>query len=293
VVRGGRHNVGTHNALIAFADGSYIELIAFLNPVAGHRWYTALEKGGGLVDFCMQTDNLAADADAMRRAGVVIGMPIPMTRERPDGYRLRWILSIPEPPNTARGARMAEHIEICRRLWSEEHVTFNGKYHSFHDVTIQPQPIQQPCPIWIAANPEPREAEKPLRRVVRLADGWMSTNAFPSRFSDNWHRLSSYLKQVGKDPATYPSVAYHNININSDRNAALEESKRFLDAYYGPVFEPARVEVWTAAGTPQRCVEDLLQLQRDRAKAITLRITSWDQKGQFDRLVNEVLPKLR
>jgi catechol 2,3-dioxygenase-like lactoylglutathione lyase family enzyme len=98
VVRGGRHNVGTHNALIAFEDGSYIELIAFLNPVAGHRWYTALEKGGGLVDFCMQTNNLAADADAMRRAGVAIGMPIPMTRERPDGYRLRWILSIPEPP---------------------------------------------------------------------------------------------------------------------------------------------------------------------------------------------------
>jgi hypothetical protein len=98
VVRGGRHNVGTHNALIAFADGSYIELIAFLNPVAGHRWYTALEKGGGLVDFCMQTDNLAADANSMRRAGVAIGMPIRMTRERPDGYRLRWILSIPEPP---------------------------------------------------------------------------------------------------------------------------------------------------------------------------------------------------
>jgi hypothetical protein len=98
VVRGGRHNLGTHNALIAFEDESYIELIAFLNPVAGHRWYTALEKGGGLVDFCMQTDNLAADADAMRRAGVALGTPMPMTRERPDGYRLRWILSIPEPP---------------------------------------------------------------------------------------------------------------------------------------------------------------------------------------------------
>jgi len=98
VVRGGRHNVGTHNALIAFADESYIELIAFLNPVAGHRWYTALEEGGGLVDFCVQTDDLAADTDAMRRAGVAIGMPMPMTRERPDGYRLRWALSIPEPP---------------------------------------------------------------------------------------------------------------------------------------------------------------------------------------------------
>jgi alkanesulfonate monooxygenase SsuD/methylene tetrahydromethanopterin reductase-like flavin-dependent oxidoreductase (luciferase family) len=194
--------------------------------------------------------------------------------------------------DAARGGRMAEHIEICRRLWSEDRVTFSGKYHSFNDVTLQPRPIQQPCPIWIAANPEPHQADKPLQRVVRLADGWMSTNSFPGRFSANWEKLSSYLKEAGKDPATYPTIAYHNVNINPDRDAALEETKRFLDAYYGPVFEPSRIEVWTAAGPPQRCVEDLLQLHRDGAKAIALRITSWDQKGQFDRLVNEVLPKL-
>jgi Glyoxalase-like domain len=69
-----------------------------MNPVIGHPWYTALEKGGGIVDFCMQTDNLADDAEAMRRAGVAIGMPTSMTRERPDGYRLSWVLAIPGPP---------------------------------------------------------------------------------------------------------------------------------------------------------------------------------------------------
>ena len=98
VVRGGRHNIGTHNALIAFADDSYLELIAFLNPVTGHPWYNALEKGGGIVDFCMQTDNLEADAEAMRQAGVAMGMPTAMTRDRPDGYRLSWVLTIPGPP---------------------------------------------------------------------------------------------------------------------------------------------------------------------------------------------------
>ena len=69
VMRGGRHNIGTHNALIAFADGSYIELIAFLNPVPGHPWYGALQSSGGLVDFCMQTDDLDSDVAALRAAG--------------------------------------------------------------------------------------------------------------------------------------------------------------------------------------------------------------------------------
>lgn len=96
VVRGGRHNIGTYNALIAFADGSYVELIAFLNPVGGHPWYAALQKGSGIVDFCMQTDDLTADAETMRRAGVGMGDATPMTRDRPDGYRLSWVLSIPQ-----------------------------------------------------------------------------------------------------------------------------------------------------------------------------------------------------
>jgi alkanesulfonate monooxygenase SsuD/methylene tetrahydromethanopterin reductase-like flavin-dependent oxidoreductase (luciferase family) len=118
----------------------------------------------------------------------------------------------------------------------------------------------------------------------------MSANAFPGLFAANWEKLAVYLKEAGKDPASFPTIAYHNININPDRDAALHESKRFLDEYYGPVFAPPMVEGWTAAGTPTQCAEDLRALARSGAKAITLRITSWDQAGQFQRLVHEVLP---
>jgi len=102
VVRGGRHNIGSHNALIALADGAYIELIAFLDSAGGHPWYAALEKGGGLVDFCMQTDDLEADAEAMRQAGVPMSPANPMTRDRPDGFRVSWVLSIPGAPFNGR-----------------------------------------------------------------------------------------------------------------------------------------------------------------------------------------------
>jgi catechol 2,3-dioxygenase-like lactoylglutathione lyase family enzyme len=98
VVRGGKHPIGTHNALIAFNDGSYFELIAFLKPKTGHLWQKALEKGIGIVDFCMSTDDLTADIDSMRRAGAKIGDPSPLTRDRPDGYHLSWVLAIPETP---------------------------------------------------------------------------------------------------------------------------------------------------------------------------------------------------
>jgi catechol 2,3-dioxygenase-like lactoylglutathione lyase family enzyme len=99
VVPGGRHPVGTHNALIAFADGSYIELIAFYEDNPRHKWWQPLQRGGGLVDFCMQTDDLMADTRAFRAAGVQIDDPSPLSRVRPDGYQLKWVLSIPREPH--------------------------------------------------------------------------------------------------------------------------------------------------------------------------------------------------
>lgn len=95
VVPGGRHPVGTYNALISLADGAYIELIAFYEDNPDHRWWSPLQKGGGLVDFCMQTDDLAGDTTGLRGAGVKIDDPRPLTRKRPDGYQLKWLLSIP------------------------------------------------------------------------------------------------------------------------------------------------------------------------------------------------------
>ena len=98
VVRGGKHPIGTENALVAFDDGSYLELITFLKQATGHPWQFAIEKGEGIIDFCMSTDDLAATVDLLRRAGAKINDPSPLTRDRPDGYHLSWVLAIPQPP---------------------------------------------------------------------------------------------------------------------------------------------------------------------------------------------------
>jgi len=95
VVRGGKHPIGTENALIALTDRAYLELLAFVVPDSPHPWFAALAKGGGLVDFCLQTDDLGAEIDRFRRAGVELSDPMRLTRERPDGYQLAWLLSIP------------------------------------------------------------------------------------------------------------------------------------------------------------------------------------------------------
>src|SRR5512132_1704044 len=94
VVPGGQHPVGSHNVLISFADGSYLELIAFYREAVDHRWWDPLQKGERLVDFCLQTDDLRGDTNKLQEAGVAINNPVPWSRKRPDGYELKWLLSL-------------------------------------------------------------------------------------------------------------------------------------------------------------------------------------------------------
>ena len=92
VVAGGRHPYGSYNALIGFADGSYIELLGFYEDSPAHPWWALLqERGGGLVDFCMATDDIRGDLAAFRAQGVDCGALIKGGRARPDGYEVRWI----------------------------------------------------------------------------------------------------------------------------------------------------------------------------------------------------------
>jgi catechol 2,3-dioxygenase-like lactoylglutathione lyase family enzyme len=92
VMRGGDHPGGTHNALIAFADGAYLELIAFKEPdqPSTHPWQSALAFGEGLVALAVGSSDLAADVAAIRARGLPVEEPSDGSRLRPDGVRLAW-----------------------------------------------------------------------------------------------------------------------------------------------------------------------------------------------------------
>ncbi len=91
VVPGGTHTDGaTHNALIAFADGCYIELIAFLREAPQHRWWRHTAHGAGLIDFALLPDDIEADMDAARTRGLDLSGPVDGGRLRGDGVQLHW-----------------------------------------------------------------------------------------------------------------------------------------------------------------------------------------------------------
>jgi len=200
-----------------------------------------------------------------------------------------------------RVGRLEEGIVVVRKLFHEKNVSHHGRFYAFDGVTLQPAPVQNPCPIWIASNPtgltwkggaSASEAvvERSLRRVARFADGWMTNKLSPSEFRQQWARITAMAREEGRDPARLGSALYHNININGERAKALEESKAFLDTYYTANFSAKFVEQWTVAGSPKQCVEELRAYFAAGVGHMALRLTSWDQQGQFKRFLAEVAP---
>jgi alkanesulfonate monooxygenase SsuD/methylene tetrahydromethanopterin reductase-like flavin-dependent oxidoreductase (luciferase family) len=192
-----------------------------------------------------------------------------------------------------RPARLVENIRLCRELWTGKPIDFSGRFHSYEGIEILPSPVQDPCPIWISANPAPgKYFERSMRRVAAHADGFQTCSMAPGALGAMTAELGTQLAEADRDLASFPVMAYHNINIGSDRIECLAESKRFLDAYYGPIFDESKVASWTAAGSAAECIKHLADLVEQGATSITLRCTSWDQSGQLKRLTEEVLPAL-
>ena len=69
---------------------------------------------------------------------------------------------------STRGARQGEQVEVLKRLWSEDLVSFEGRFHSLKQVNILPAPVQRPIPVWFGGS-----SDAVIKRAAKLGDGWM------------------------------------------------------------------------------------------------------------------------
>jgi alkanesulfonate monooxygenase SsuD/methylene tetrahydromethanopterin reductase-like flavin-dependent oxidoreductase (luciferase family) len=199
--------------------------------------------------------------------------------------------------------RLEEGITILRALFGGKGASHAGRFYQFQNVTLEPRPVQNPLPIWIASNPtgltwkggasaSEAAVERGLRRVARYADGWMTNKLSPAEFRDQFGRIQAMAREEGRDPAALGSALYHNINVTEDRAAGLAETKTFLDAYYTAKFSEKFVEQWTIAGNPKECAEQLRAYFAAGLGHMALRLGSWNQKAQLARFLGEVAPLL-
>jgi probable F420-dependent oxidoreductase len=117
-----------------------------------------------------------------------------------------------------RGARMDEAIQLMRTYWGEARVDFSGKAYRAVAMAMEPKPPQgRTLPIWVGGN-----SEAALRRVGRLADGWLASRVTDA---DDARRcidtIRRYAKEAGRDPG---AIGLQSMVAPPPRDA---EGKRF------------------------------------------------------------------
>jgi probable F420-dependent oxidoreductase len=92
-----------------------------------------------------------------------------------------------------RGKRQEEQIEVLRLLWTQELVTYQGRWHSIPDAGVNPLPVQRPIPLWFGGH-----ADAVLRRVARSGDGWMPGFRTAAAAQHHLETLARYLAEYGR-----------------------------------------------------------------------------------------------
>lgn len=94
---------------------------------------------------------------------------------------------------STRERRQEEQVDLLRRLWTQQLVTYEGDFHTIPDAGIKPLPVQRPIPIWFGGH-----ADVLLRRVARIGDGWLPNYRTPQDASAAIEALDRYLAAYGR-----------------------------------------------------------------------------------------------
>ena len=160
--------------------------------------------------------------------------------------------SVNEVPATAmewpgfseRLGRLEESVELMRRLWTEERVSFDGRWYRTVRATVYDRPAQ-PIPILVAAA-GPRAA----RFAGRVGDGFITTSGKPPElYRDTLlPAVAKGIEKAGRDPDAYERLLEVKVSYAPDVETAVADCR-----YWAPLALPAEAK---------QGVDDPLELER-------------------------------
>ena len=178
---------------------------------------------------------------------------------------------------SARMKMTEELVQIMRRLWRENDVSYHGKFTCFEHVTIEPKPVQPDgVPIWLASN----NVEPGLRRVARLGDGWLNNIKSPEVYRECWDKIRGYAADGKRDPNSIHPAIYFTLAAGGKE--AVVEGQTFLAQYYNRSYEAVANAMLCVTGSWDEVIDWMERYVEAGARTVVLRFAARDQLGTLD-----------
>jgi probable F420-dependent oxidoreductase len=162
-----------------------------------------------------------------------------------------------------RAARTDEAIVLMRKLWTEDSVTFHGRYFHATNVHLEPRPVSSPCPpIWIGGR-----TDSAYRRTGRLGDGWLGSSMTPGEVKLTKETIQKYASEAGR---TVPEDHFGVIlpfYIGKNHDEALTRATE-----HAPQHRPeVRLQDYGAFGTPEDIIQRVMEFVSAGATKFVMR----------------------
>lgn len=141
-------------------------------------------------------------------------------------------------PRSERGPRLTEQIEVLDRWFTGESVSFDGRFHSFEDIRIDPVMDDAPRIIvgggWVEDDDgEPSIPEPVLDRIL-MADGWIAANTQPDEVAIAWDIIADYARDQGVAPESIDRLLVnytHLVDSEDPETVRAEQREVFADLW--------------------------------------------------------------
>ena len=158
-----------------------------------------------------------------------------------------------QTPQRRRVSRFVETFDIMRLLWSRDEVTYRGKHYNFETgISINPKPVRQPLPMWIAA-----EAEPAIHRTAQMADGWVISPGWtPGLIEERVQVYRNALMDSGREDQHMEIVLRRDAHLARNSGLARREAQQLYEQGYRG-FPPKELAESLIVGGPDECIRYL------------------------------------
>jgi alkanesulfonate monooxygenase SsuD/methylene tetrahydromethanopterin reductase-like flavin-dependent oxidoreductase (luciferase family) len=194
-------------------------------------------------------------------------------------------------PVKERGARATEALRVLKLLYTQDNVSFDGRFTKLDGVTLMPKPVQPGGPpLWVAGR-----SKAAIRRAGELGDGYLPYLFTPDRFRDGMAQVREYAEAAGRDPDAITPAVYQFISLADTYNEARRAAVTDLSRRYNQPFDKI-VDRYVVMGNPDDCVRRLNDFADAGARhfiLVPITPSFADFMPHVEAYSRDILPKLR
>lgn len=223
---------------------------------------------------------MASTLDNISKGRLELGIGAGWFRDEHTAFGFRW------NKHSVRVERLRESMKIIKKLWIENHVSFDGKYFQLKDATLEPKPFQKPHPlIWVGGN------SSDIRKVVaEVGDGWIPVLPTPEQLANGVLQIKERMQHVGRDSLRL-LVAYGGSGC-----ALIAENEALVKKLAKPLIRSMgkpREALACLIGTPKQCIQRIEQYQKAGAQKIVAGFFDFPCLKGLELFAKSVIPHFK